>query len=220
MLQVRVDSALTFKDKKEFNEYFYEVSVSQVATQAEVGGLSLVLDSTDDFPSSGTIHYYISNTQYSVDYTANNKSTNTLTTEALTIQTPVDTNVWYGESEDTPEYFSIWDGKLYIWPLCGSTNYGKNIYLDFYTDIVEVDSDADELTLARFDMIKHWLKWQIRNITENNGKLDMGDGDFMLFQNILNDAIRRESSGQKFKMKPFINKISYRPESTEDFDKS
>lgn len=214
MLQVRVgtSSALTYKDKIEFDEHFEDVAVSQVATQGEVGALALALDSTDDFPSSGTVHYYISNTLYSVEFTANDKDTNTLTTEALTVTTPVDTNVWYGESESTPEYFSIWDGNLYIWPLCGSTNYGKNIYLDFYTDIVEVDSDADEITLARHDMIKHWIKWQIRNITENNGKMDFQNGDWIMFTSILADSIRRESSGQKRKMIPRINAIYYRGE--------
>ena len=221
MLQVRVGTggALAYKDKKEFNEAFEDVAVSQVATQAEVGGTSLVLDSTDDFPSSGTITYYISNTAYSVDYTANDKDTNTLTTEALTVQTPVDTNVWYGESESTPEYYSIWDGKIYIWPLCSSTTYGENIYLDFYTEIVEVDSDSDEITLARYDMLKHWLKWQIRNITERNGKPDFQDGDWLLFSNILEDAKRRESSGQKYKLKPFINGIDYgKASSNSNFD--
>ena len=117
-----------------------------------------------------------------------------------------------------PLYFTIYDGSVYITPKVGTDYIDHILYMDFYTDIVEVDSDADEITLARFDMIKHWIKWQIRNITENNGKLDMGDGDFMLFQNILNDAIRRESSGQKFKLRPQINGISYRNETNQSFD--
>lgn len=119
-----------------------------------------------------------------------------------------------------PVYFTIYDDSVYITPKVGSDYADLKLYMDYYTDIVEVDSDADELTLARFDMVKHWLKWQIRNITENNGKPDMGDGDFMLFQNILSDAIRRESSGQKFKQHVKVNGITYRSESTLDFDKS
>ena len=220
MLQVRVgtDTALTYKDKKEFDEYFYDVVKTTVATTASLGATSIVLTSSDDFPETGTFHVYISNTVYDITVTANDQDTNTLTCSATTVEIPAGTNIWYGESEDTPEYFSVWDGNLYIWPLCGSDNYGYNIYLDFYTEIVEVDSDADEITLARFDMVKHWLKWQIRNITENNGQVNLADGDFVMFQNILSNAIRREASGQKFKMKPFINKITYRPERQIDFD--
>ena len=117
-----------------------------------------------------------------------------------------------------PLYYTVYDGSVYITPKVGADYVAHKLYMDFYTDIVEVDSDADELTLARFDMVKHWLKWQIRNITEENGKLNMGDGDFMLFQNILNDAIRRESSGQKYRMSPQINGITYQNESNQNFD--
>ena len=214
MLQVKVgkDKRLDYRDKIEFDEYFEDVVVSEVATAALISATSVVLDSTDDFPETGTAHFYIDNTQYDITFTANNQSTNTLTCSALTIALPADTNVWYGESEATPRYFSVWDGKLYIWPLCSATENGKNIYLDYYTDIVEVDSDADEITLAKFDMLKHWLKWQIRNITENNGKPDLQDGDLALFNMLLADAIRRESSGQKRKMYTKLNGIDYRGE--------
>lgn len=213
MLQVKVgkDKRLDYRDKIEFDAYFEDIVVSQ-ATAALIGAVSVVLDSTDDFPSSGTAHFYIDNTQYDITFTANNKTTNTLTCSALAIALPADTNVWYNESEGTPRYFSVWDGSLYIWPLCNSTTYGKNIFLDYYTDIVEVDSDADEITLAKFDMVKHWIKWQIRNITENNGKPDLQDGDLALFNMLLADAIRRESSGQKRKWNRQLNSIDYREE--------
>lgn len=118
----------------------------------------------------------------------------------------------------TPKYYTINDGNIYITPKVGSDYVGDSIYMDFYTDIVEVNSDADEITLARHDMIKHWLKWQIRNITERTGKPDFQDGDWMMFSNILQDAIRRESSGQKYKMKPFINTIDYGKSNQSNFD--
>lgn len=214
MLQVKVgkDKSLDYRDKKEFDEHFEDVVVSQVATAALIGATSVVLDSTDDFPTSGTAHFYIDNTQYDITFTANNKTTNTLTCSALAIALPEDTNVWYGEAEGTPRFYSVWDGSLYIWPLVGSSNYGKNIYLDYYTDITEVNSDADEITLARHDLIKHWLKWAIRNITERNGTPDFNDGDWLMFTSILQDAVRRESSGQKRKWSPKLNRIDYRGE--------
>jgi hypothetical protein len=117
-----------------------------------------------------------------------------------------------------PKYYTIYDGSVYITPKVGSDYAGDSIYMDYYTDIVEVDSDTDEITLARHDMIKHWLKWQIRNITEKNGQPDFKDGDWLLFQSILTDSIRRESSGQKFKTNPQINGITYRGTLNTNFD--
>lgn len=214
MLQVRwgTDTALSYKDKIEFDEEFEDVAYSQVYTECTAGATSLVLDSTDDFPETGTLTAYVSNTAYSITYSANDQSTNTLTITALAVTLPVDTNIWYGESEGTPRHYSVWDGYLYVWPLCGSANYGKNITLDYYTDIVEVNSDGDEITLAKHDMVRHWLKWQIRNITERNSQPDMRDGDWLLFNSLLADALRRESSGQKRKLAPKVNGISYRGE--------
>lgn len=113
-------------------------------------------------------------------------------------------------SSGTPKYYTVYDGSVYITPKVGSDYEGDSIYMDYYTDIVKVDSDADELTLARYDMVKHWLKFQVRNITEREGMPDYTDGDWLMFQSILNDAIRRESSGQKHKWNYNINKITYR----------
>jgi hypothetical protein len=118
----------------------------------------------------------------------------------------------------TPKYYTIYDGSIYITPKVGTDYVGDSIYMDYYTDITEVNSDTDLITLSRHDMIKYWLKWQIRNITEKNGNPDFQDGDWMMFSNILNDAIRRESSGQKYKMKPFINTIDYGRTNQSNFD--
>jgi hypothetical protein len=92
--------------------------------------------------------------------------------------------------------------------------------MDFFTDIVEVNSDSDEITLARHDMIKYWLKWSIRNITERNGQPDFKDGDWVLFNSCLEDAKRRETSGQKFKLKPKINGITYHGTTNQTFETS
>jgi hypothetical protein len=118
----------------------------------------------------------------------------------------------------TPKYYTVYDGSIYITPKVGSEYAGDSIYMDYYTDIVEVNSDSDEITLARHDMVKHWLKWQIRNITENNGQMDFKDGDWVMFNQILADAIRRESSGQKYKMMPTINTIDYGYRNQSNFD--
>lgn len=213
-LDVRVgDRSLRYVDKRELNAMMDDVHLTTVATAASASDTTLALTSAADFDDSGTIHIYSGTTQYAITYTA--KSGNTLTgipssgTGSITATLAAGLNVWQGESEGTPTVFSVADGYLYIWPLINSTDSGFNIEMDFYTDIVEVDSDADEISLARHDLIKYWLKWQIRNITERNGQPDFKDGDWAMFNTALSDAIRRESSGQKYKLSPQINGITY-----------
>ena len=227
-LAVRIGSseALTYKDKVEFNTLMEDVDHTTVATEGAVGATSLALANTSDLASSGTIDVFISNTKYTIAYTTNTTSTNTLSgiatsgSSSIQVTLPVGTDVWYNESEGTPYYFSIWDGYLYINELVDSTDAGKNIYMDFYTDIVQVDSDADVLSPVRYDMLEYWLRWEIRNITENNGKRDLQDGDYIMFLTTLADAVRRESSGQKFKLKPKVSGINYGTSNEIDFDKS
>lgn len=228
-LAIRIGSGdnLIYKDKREFNDLMHDIVHTQIYTEGAVGATSLVLDSTDDLPESdGSINVYVNNEVYNITYTTNTKSTNTLSgipasgTGSITVILTVDSNVWYGESEESVEYFSIWDGYIYFWGLISEDDAGKNIIMDFYTDIVEVSEDTDILTGIRYDMVEYWLKWEIRNITENNGKRDFKDGDYIMFLTILTDAVRRENSGQKFKMKPKISGIFYGNENNEDFDRS
>jgi hypothetical protein len=221
-LSIRVGSGdtLIYKDKREFNEMMKDVIHTTVATTALTSATALILTSTADLDDTGTIHIYKNNTLYEIDYSANDKTTNTLTVTALTADMTAELDVWINEREETPNYFSIWDGYLYIWGLNNETDTGKNIYMDFYTDIVQIDSDTDILTGTRYDLVDYWLKWEIKNITDNNGKKDFKDGDWVMFLTILNDAIRREDSGQKFKRNPKISGINYNMEDNLDFDRS
>lgn len=221
-LQVRVGTgkSLSYVDKIEFDDLLNDVSLSTASSLTASGSTSLVLSDSSDFDSSGTIHVFISNTLYEITYTGNDTTTNTLSgipasgTGAITVAIPASTNVWQNESESTPRVFTIYGGRLYFWPMAGSSETKRNVYHDYNTDIVEVNSDSDEIPLARFDMIKHWLKWVIRNATERNGTPDVNDPDFQLFNVMLTDAVRRETAGQKYKMTPKTSGISYRNQST------
>ena len=73
---------------------------------------------------------------------------------------------------------------------------------------------------SRYDAIEYWLKWEITNISERNGKRDMDDNNFKMFLSSVTDAIRRESSGQKFKSKPKVVGINYYAGLNDDFDRA
>lgn len=227
MLEVRIgdnEQNLIYQDKIEFDNLMAGVNHTTVTTQALAGDTTLSVDNVADYPDNGSINIYISNTSYAITYTGRDLSLNQFTgipavgTGSISTTIAVNTDVWYGESEGNPFCYTIYDGYIYFWYLNGTNTDSRTIYLSYYTDIVEVDSDADVIPLTRFDMIKHWLKWAIRAITERNGKRDLNDSDFMLFTTILNDAIRRESSGQKYKMMPKVSGISYRKITNQNYD--
>lgn len=229
-LSVRVGSGedLIYIDKREYNARFVDVVHTTVATTQTSGQTTLVLSSSDDLPEEdGTVNVYVSGVPYTITYTTNTKSTNTLSgipssgTGSITTTLTAGSNVWYNESEGGIKYFSIWDGYIYWQGLCSESQNGNNLIMDFYTDLVNVDSDSDIIPDNRYDMIEYWLKWEVRNITERKGKRDMTDGDYLMFVSCLQDAIRRESSGQKFKMKPKLNGVFYSSRQTpEEYERT
>lgn len=200
ILNLRIGDGLplTYIDRSEYLDALEDVTYTEVATQALTGATSLVLDSTDDLPDTGSINVYVSGTKYTIEYTDNTKSTNTLTvaSDQITATLPVDSPVWYNVTEDDPEFYSIWDGYIYPWPMITSTYEGETVWADYYTDIETVDSDADTLTGPRFDMLVHYLKWKTRGKINNNGLDDLTDPAYIQFSEVLRDAIRLEDSGQ------------------------
>jgi hypothetical protein len=217
ILSVRIGNGrpLRYIDKKEFDLRMEGVKHTTVATQPSVGATSLVLNNTYDLPDDGTIHIYYNNTLYEIEYTTNTRSTGTLSgipasgDGSITVAFAAGTDVWMDESEGAITEFTIYGGYIYSPMLPGTDYYNKNVYLDYYTDMVSIDSDGDVLQGPRYDMAIYWLKAWIRAITENNGKLEDNDPDMAFFSSILNDAIRKEISGQKFKTRPRLNGIFY-----------
>jgi len=115
------------------------------------------------------------------------------------------------DDDDTgePEYYTVKEGSVYLRPIPDDE---YDIKIDYWKECPEVDSDADTIDMARYDMVKHWLMWKIRAMLKNDGIIDMRDGDFVIFQDMLKDALWIESntSGQGYKMNPHINKIQYK----------
>lgn len=229
ILQVRIGTALTPLiplDEKEFDTLLQEVAHTQVRTQPLVGATSLNVDNSYDFDDDGTLHAYTSNTLDEITYTGVTRSatagvfTGVPATGAGSIAAThaVDINVWQGEVEGQPRYFNVRNGRVRIYPLADATWINKNVVADYNQEVTKVDSESDTIDAPRYDAVKHWLLWQGKAYWRNNGKADVKDEDFLLFNDILKSAIRTEVSGQKFKMQPKINEINYRTRPRGNFD--
>ena len=201
ILNLRVGNSypLTFIDRREYLEKTEDVTYTEVYTQATAGATSLVLDDTDDLDDTGSVDVYVSGTKYTIDYTVNTRSTNTLTVAAseITVTLPVDSPVWQGVEEDEPTYYNISDGYIYLWPIISDDYEGRNLILDYYTDIEDIDSDMDVLKGVKNIMLLPFLKYKIRTITENNGKEDLSDPSYIEFRRLVNGAIKNDSSAEK-----------------------
>lgn len=100
------------------------------------------------------------------------------------------------EAIDTPEYYSIWDGNIYLWPRGNDDTEGKDLLMDYNSDIETIDSLMDVIEGTKFDMMIPYLKYKIRGVLENNGKEDLKDPSYQEFRELLNDSKWNDGSGE------------------------
>jgi len=203
-LRIGTDTPLTPIDQSEYLQATDGVAYTEVQTQAEIGATSLVLDDTSDLDDTGSISVYVSGTSYDIEYTVNNRTTNTLTvaTDQITATLTVDSQVWQGMEEGTPLYYSVQEEYVLIYPIPTSSYAGRNITVDYYTDIEDIDSQMDVLKGSKFDMLIPYLKWKIKAITRNNGEEDMKDVCYAEFRELLNDAVKNEQMDESIAFRP------------------
>jgi len=219
ILNIRIGSEiLEFKRKTDWEEdIMLGVCHTQVTTQAVAGGITLAIDNSYDFPDSGSINLYISGTIYTLTYTGVTRSATAgvLTgipasgTGSITVTIPVDTDVWYGESEAKPQYYTVYGGYIYT-ELPSATYDNLNVYMDYWTVPTTVDTDEDTLDLFRYDCCLHWLIWAINAQQKNKGKRDMQDVDYIQFLQVLSDYIRNEIPAHRRQRIPRVNSITYK----------
>ena len=202
---------LTYLDKKDFDDELGGVIHTTVATEASAGDTTLTVDRANDLDDDGTIMV----NGNLITYTAKTDATGVLSgipasgTGAITETLAVDTDVWQDYEEGKPEYFTVYGGNFYWWPMTSSSKPNWGIVIDFWTEAPEIDSDSDTLDIYRYDMVKYWLAWAVRAQLRNDGIRTYDDADFLQFSTILADAIKQDVSGQRFKTTPSINKIEY-----------
>lgn len=217
-LRIGDNSKLFYLSPGEFEAQINNINTTQVTTQAEISDTTLEIDNSYDFEDTGSVSVYISGTKYSITYTGITRSATAgvLTgvpasgTGSITVQIPVDTNVWQGETEGIPMWFTVRNSQLEWTPMTDANEDNKNIYADYAKVATSVDSDGDTIDFQRFDMLQSYLTFRMKMKARNDGELDFKDGYFTEYREKLNDAIRTMAQNNKFPMRPTLNRMSKR----------
>lgn len=219
---VRIDGKgeLTWTDKEDMDELKAGLVRTTVLSSAIIGDTTLSLSSTVGLPEEGSVRVYHSGSEYVIEYGSNDQDTGTLGSIPASGDGSITSNlssgdvVLYNALYGQPTRYTIYGGKVYFDRFPDEAN--SRVLMDYYSDITEVDSEADVLTGSRMDMAKHWLLWVIDAITENRGKKELNHPDFVLFNNIVRKAKRQENSrtGRGWKLR--VRGINYRTRSFEE----
>lgn len=214
-VHVEGEDNMRYLDEREWNEQMEGVINTDIPAGATAGDTSIALTNSYGFPEAGNIMIE----GQVIAYTSNTEATGTLAgiatsgTGSITANITAGAQVWYGDFEKgVPNSYTIKEGSLFYWPIPDSSDDDYNMMLDYWKEAPLIDSDNDTIDMFRYDMVKHWLVWVIRAQKNNDGLRDQADGDYILFERFLHDAIKIEanSTGQKYKMNPLVNKIRFK----------
>lgn len=201
---VAANIPIRYCDKREWNQraYLNRYSVTSGATLS--GATSLVLSSTGDFPTSGTIYVATelpTQTIMSVTFTSNNLLTNTLGgVSGITRNIADGVQVWAYSTFSIPFYFTVFDdpiiGTPRLWfdrPVPASLQ-GKNLYIDYYQAITDITFLTDVVPENYRDVYKDYMRFSVKRRRDDS--IGEDDQDYIRFMNGLKTIMGNPYTGQ------------------------
>lgn len=198
---------IIYQDRRRFNQNYLNVVHTTVASAYTSGGLSIVLTSTHDLDATGTINVAnnsVADGLISITYSANNKSTNTLTITAASRNIAAGTDIWQRATFGLQSAYTIDNAVIYFDVPLNTTGDGQDLKGDYYKAIPVISSDADTFDEPFYDLYVPYLKFKIK-YKKANGKIDRdSDPDWKDWMSGLAELIGQEVPGQMINFVPDI----------------
>ncbi len=189
-----------FWDQRQINMVHNDLGVAITDTAAS----SITLTDSGDFADSGSISIVTGGTVDTIDYTANNRTTNVLSgVTGITATHVINRDVWQNAQFGRPDFYSVWEGEAHLEVPLKADMEGENITMDYYKTITPIDSDADTFDEPEYDMFTYGLKWKIKQ-ARDEGLVANEDPDFLTYQRKLNKMIAKERADRPIMFIPDV----------------
>lgn len=213
ILSIRIGNQnrpILYQNRVRFNQNYLNVRHATLSAPVVSGASSITLSSTHDMDASGVLSVAggtIGQLITTINYTGNNKSTNTLTgvtgVPAAGYLTGLD--VWQQAVYGLPTAYTIDAGLIsFDLPL-------MNIYdamdakMDYYSIIPPIATDDQTFDEPFYDLYVPYLKFRIK-YAKSNGKIDRdGDTDYKDWITGLSNLIGQETTGQIMNFIPDVD---------------
>lgn len=200
---VAANVPLKYVDKREWNQRAYLNRYSITVGSTLSGATSLVLSSTGDFPTTGTVLIATelpTQSIMSVTFSGNNLLTNTLTgCSGISRNIAAGTQVWAYSTFAVPYFFTVFDdqsGVSKLWfdrPIPAGLQ-GKNLYIDYYKQIEDITFMSDVIPEHYRDVYKDYLKFAIKRRRDDS--IGEDDEDYKKFMRGLTTIFGNPYTGQ------------------------
>lgn len=190
---------LRYVDKAKFNDLSQLLQGGLTATETLTGATTITLENTGDFNDAGSVFIATSNfsqTTLLIQYTGNNRNTNTLTgVTGVTRDIPVGTQCWSRSiSAFIPSVFTIYDNKIWFNYPINDMQQGRNVYIDFYTKLEKITDPYQILQEHYAQVYKPYIKYAIQK--RRNESTTLENSDYLEFMQQYNSVMDGIYSGQ------------------------
>jgi len=196
-LRIKGSTELQFMYKNEFNKYLAETAYDELNSGLQTTDLEVTLKDATSFPSAGYV--YIGNDK--VTYTSRS-STKLLGVSGITAAHNTGTLVTAGLTQGKPHTFTIWNNKIYVYPVMGNEFAGYPMYMDYFSKLGQrLQSIYDEHIFESINIAVMWLeKHAIKK--DNQGSLTSGQRSAeQEFEDFWSDYLSGQSKVSKNKLK-------------------
>lgn len=200
MLRIGTRPNLVYLTKSEWDRRMQDQVRTTLASDLSAIATSMVLTDSSDFDDSGTVTIGAENYAFS----ANNRSTNTLTITAGSAQT-AGVDVWQNPGFAEPTGYTVFGGRIYFDRGIPSDLASQNIVLSFYSKPTAINSDSDTLNIPDYTVYHYYLAWKCLLKKNNGKKTDEARSMFAHYRDRVKFLKNNDSTGQRTVIKPRLN---------------
>lgn len=208
-IRVGANGRLTWIDKEKWDDFIFNTAYSTLVNNLDIGDLIMTIADSNDFnhltenntDGSGTV--IIGGNSY--DYSANDIATGvlTLTTVISSANTAIAGQyVFQNVNQGLPQYFTIFDGFVWYWPVTSSEYDGNNAYMDYYTKQIRIQSDSQEIIVPDPDAASYYLQWKFLKKLNNGEETEGSTAAMKNYQDRRETLKSKVSMNRTFKMSP------------------
>lgn len=196
-------SNLTWVDKEKWNYLTQNISHTTLANSISLANLTITLTDSSNFDDTGTVTIGAN----SYTYTANNRSTNVLTITSATTTNTSGTDVFQGASTGNPQYWTIFGGYAYFYPVLSSTYNNRDANMDYYSSLIRTSTDTQTIVVPDPTLVNYYLAWKFM-LKSNNGENTTGsDSKRDEYKARRTTLKNKESMNRTFQFKPLQNRF-------------
>lgn len=189
-LQIQGYPPLRYLDQREFKRLTTDMIFTTVATTFNDASSTIALTNSAGFTDSGTIEIGGD----VISYTANTRSTNTLSgvTAIATGGHTAGDLVLQKHTSGQPTHYTVSDaGKIRMWPVASAVVNNRVLFMDYFRSIPTVDDLSTRTLVSNIKPAIDYVAYRIKKHLAG-GTLQLGDEDYSQFVNDIKTAIENE----------------------------